>query len=119
MRTILLDEGRPHLLIALNDRIADGHDVSWIWDVDYEPLLERAASLTVTGDRAYDLALRVRYAGVGADRMTVVPDPERRPRRRRRGDPARRHPLRAAHLHRHARPARDAGAPGRGGGVLA
>jgi len=76
VRTILLDEGRPHLLIALNDRIADGHDVSWIWDVDYEPLLERAASLTVTGDRAYDLALRVRYAGVGADRMTVVPDPD-------------------------------------------
>ena len=76
VRTILLDDGRPHLLIALNDRIADGHDVSWIWDVDYEPLLERAASLTVTGDRAYDLALRVRYSGVGADRMTVVPDPE-------------------------------------------
>ena len=76
VRTILLDDGRPHLLIALNDRIADGHDVSWIWDVNYEPLLERAASLTVTGDRAYDLALRVRYSGVGADRMTVVPDPE-------------------------------------------
>jgi lipid II isoglutaminyl synthase (glutamine-hydrolysing) len=76
IRTILLDPGRPHLLLALNDRIADGHDVSWIWDVDYEPLLERAASLTVTGDRAYDLALRVRYAGVGQDRMTVVPDPE-------------------------------------------
>jgi lipid II isoglutaminyl synthase (glutamine-hydrolysing) len=76
VRTILLDDARPHLLIALNDRIADGHDVSWIWDVDYEPLLARAASLTVTGDRAYDLALRVRYAGVGADRMTVVPDPE-------------------------------------------
>jgi len=76
VRTILLDEGRPHLLLALNDRIADGNDVSWIWDVDYEPLLERAASLTITGDRAYDLALSVRYAGVGADRMTVVPDPD-------------------------------------------
>jgi UDP-N-acetylmuramyl tripeptide synthase len=76
VRTILLGEGRPHLLIALNDRIADGTDVSWIWDVDYEPLFERAASLTVTGDRAYDLALRVRYAGAGADRMTVVPDPD-------------------------------------------
>lgn len=76
VRTVLLDPAPPHLLIALNDRTADGHDVSWIWDVDYEPLLDRAASLTVTGDRAYDLALRVRYAGAGADRMTVIPDPE-------------------------------------------
>ena len=76
VRTVLLDEAPPHLLIALNDRTADGHDISWIWDVDYEPLLERAASLTLTGDRAYDLALRMRYAGVPADRMTVVPDAE-------------------------------------------
>ena len=60
---VLLDPEPPHLLIALNDRTADGNDVSWIWDVDYEPLLARAASLTLTGDRAYDLALRVRYAG--------------------------------------------------------
>ncbi|HMO01087.1 MAG TPA: MurT ligase domain-containing protein [Miltoncostaeaceae bacterium] len=76
VRTVLLDPEPPHLLIALNDRTADGHDVSWIWDVDYEPLLEASASLTLTGDRAYDLALRVRYAGVAADRMTVLPDPE-------------------------------------------
>ena len=63
VRTVLLDPEPPHLLIALNDRTADGHDVSWIWDVDYEPLLARAASLTLTGDRAHDLALRMRYAG--------------------------------------------------------
>ena len=76
VRTVLLDPGPIHLLIALNDRTADGHDVSWIWDVDYEPLLARAESLTVTGDRAYDLALRVRYAGVGAERMAVIPEAE-------------------------------------------
>lgn len=75
VRTVLLDPEPPHLLIALNDRTADGQDVSWIWDVDYEPLLERAASLTLTGDRAYDLALRMRYAGVPDDAMRVVPDP--------------------------------------------
>jgi UDP-N-acetylmuramyl tripeptide synthase len=74
VRTVLLEPGPLHLLIALNDRTADGQDVSWIWDVDYEPLLERAASLTLTGDRAYDLALRFRYAGLPADRMTVLPD---------------------------------------------
>ena len=76
VRTVLLDPEPPHLLIALNDRTADGRDVSWIWDVDYEPLLVRAASLTLTGDRAHDLALRMRYAGLAADRMRVIPDPE-------------------------------------------
>jgi UDP-N-acetylmuramyl tripeptide synthase len=75
VRTVLLDPEPPHLLIALNDRIADGQDVSWIWDVDYEPLLARAAALTLTGDRAHDLALRMRYAGVPAEAMAVVPDP--------------------------------------------
>ena len=76
VRTVLLDPEPPHLLIALNDRTADGHDISWIWDVDYEPLLDRAATLTLTGDRAYDLALRMRYAGVPPERMSVIPEPE-------------------------------------------
>ena len=76
VRTVLLDPEPAHLLIALNDRTADGHDISWIWDVDYEPLLERAASLTLTGDRAYDLALRMRYAGLADERMSVIPEPE-------------------------------------------
>ena len=73
---MLLDPEPLHLLIALNDRTADGHDVSWIWDVDYEPLLARAASLTLTGDRAHDLALRMRYAGHPSEAMTVIPDPD-------------------------------------------
>jgi UDP-N-acetylmuramyl tripeptide synthase len=74
VRTVLLDPEPLHLLIALNDRTADGHDVSWIWDVDYEPLLERAAFLTLTGERAHDLALRFRYAGLPVERMRVIPD---------------------------------------------
>jgi UDP-N-acetylmuramyl tripeptide synthase len=77
VQTVLLDEGPLHLLVALNDRTADGHDVSWIWDVDYEPLLERLASLTVTGDRAEDMALRFLYAGLDRDRIRVCNDPER------------------------------------------
>lgn len=74
IRTVLLDPGPVHLLMALNDRTADGHDVSWIWDVDVEPLLPRLASLTLTGDRAHDLALRFRYAGLARERMHVEPD---------------------------------------------
>ena len=49
-------------LLVLNDRIPDGTDVSWIWDVDTEKLVERGGTLVVSGDRVYDLALRLRYS---------------------------------------------------------
>ena len=75
IHTMLLEDQALHLLVLLNDRTADGQDVSWIWDVDYELLLDsnRLASLTVGGDRAHDLALRFRYAGLDADRLSVAP----------------------------------------------
>ena len=64
------------LVVALNDAIADGRDVSWIWDVDFEPLLERAERIVATGDRAAELALRFTYAGFPEDRLDVVPSLE-------------------------------------------
>ncbi|MCB9010907.1 MAG: DUF1727 domain-containing protein [Actinobacteria bacterium] len=74
VHTVMLDPEPLHLLVALNDQTADGHDVSWIWDADYEPLLERLAGVVCTGDRAYDMALRFAYAGCPRDRITVIPD---------------------------------------------
>ncbi len=74
VRTVMLDPDPLHLLVALNDRTADGQDVSWIWDVDYEGAFDRIASLTLTGDRAYDLALRFRYGGLPGERAEVVAD---------------------------------------------
>ena len=62
------------LVIALNDRIADGRDVSWIWDVDFEPLLEAAGRIVVAGERAAELALRFTYAGFDGARLEVVPE---------------------------------------------
>ena len=53
-----------HFLIGLNDRIADGRDVSWIWDVDFELLAGRAETIVPSGVRAHDLAVRLKYAGV-------------------------------------------------------
>jgi len=53
--------GQTNLLV-LNDRIPDGTDVSWIWDVDTEKLVERGGTLVVSGDRVYDMALRLRYS---------------------------------------------------------
>jgi UDP-N-acetylmuramyl tripeptide synthase len=71
----LVTAGAPKLaVIALNDAIADGRDVSWIWDADFEPLLERLERLVVTGRRAAELALRCTYAGFPADRLEILPD---------------------------------------------
>ncbi len=73
-----LDEGGvpATLVVALNDEIADGRDVSWIWDVDFEPLLERVERIVASGERAAELALRFTYAGFPADRLEVVPELE-------------------------------------------
>jgi len=70
-------------LIALNDRVADGRDVSWIWDVDFERLARRSNDsdkqprIVASGTRAQDLAVRLKYAGVPTDHVTVEPDPQR------------------------------------------
>jgi len=58
--------GGLDLLIALNDRIADGRDVSWIWDADFEQLAGRVRHATCSGTRAEEMALRLKYAGIEA-----------------------------------------------------
>jgi UDP-N-acetylmuramyl tripeptide synthase len=71
----LVDGGAPPLLVvALNDEIADGRDVSWIWDVDFEPLLPGLGRLVASGARAAELALRFRYGGFDADAIEVELD---------------------------------------------
>jgi lipid II isoglutaminyl synthase (glutamine-hydrolysing) len=73
VRTLLAGGPPSVAVIALNDAIADGRDVSWIWDVDFEPLLERLERLVVSGDRAAELALRCKYAGMPTETIEVVP----------------------------------------------
>jgi UDP-N-acetylmuramyl tripeptide synthase len=63
-------------VIALNDAIADGRDVSWIWDVDFEPLIAGLDHLVATGSRAAELALRFAYGGLPRDRIDLVPSLE-------------------------------------------
>jgi UDP-N-acetylmuramyl tripeptide synthase len=71
----LVDAGGPRVaVVALNDDIADGRDVSWIWDADFEPLLPGLDRLVATGSRAAELALRFAYGGLQRDRIEVVPD---------------------------------------------
>ena len=54
--------GASTKLLVLNDRTPDGTDVSWIWDVDTEKLVEMGGTIVVSGDRVYDMALRLRYS---------------------------------------------------------
>jgi UDP-N-acetylmuramyl tripeptide synthase len=76
LRTLALEENELDLFGVLNDRIADGRDVSWVWDADWELLVGRVRRFTASGTRAAELALRMKYAGLDADRITVVDDLE-------------------------------------------
>ncbi len=77
LRTIAAVRGDAPILAALNDRTADGRDVSWIWDVDFERLVGGGAPIVCSGTRAADMALRLKYAGVAAARLEVEPRLER------------------------------------------
>jgi UDP-N-acetylmuramyl tripeptide synthase len=77
LRTLALDDGDLDVLAILNDRTADGRDVSWIWDADFEQLAGRVRRVTCSGTRAAELALRLKYAGVPSERLHVVPDLDR------------------------------------------
>jgi UDP-N-acetylmuramyl tripeptide synthase len=73
LRTLALQAGEHDVLGVLNDNIADGRDVSWIWDADFELLADRVRSVTCSGTRAPELALRLKYAGVEPRRISVQP----------------------------------------------
>ncbi len=64
LRTLTLEDGWLDLWLALNDGIADGRDVSWVWDADFEVLAGRVRHATCSGTRAEEMALRLKYAGI-------------------------------------------------------
>jgi len=76
LRTLALEDGKVDLWLALNDKIADGRDVSWIWDADFELLAGRVRRATCSGTRAEEMALRLKYAGIEAE-LAVDRDLER------------------------------------------
>ena len=120
----LVDAGAPvRLLVALNDAIADGRDVSWIWDVDFEPLVGRPpAARRERRSRGRSSALRFKYGGLDRDADRDPARPRAGARSRARADPARRRARRPPHVHGDARAARRsppsrARAPVLGGGA--
>ena len=73
LRTLALEDGQHDLLGVLNDNIADGRDVSWVWDADFELLAPRVRSVVCSGTRAAELALRLKYAGIDMQLIAVEP----------------------------------------------
>jgi UDP-N-acetylmuramyl tripeptide synthase len=73
LRTLRLESDGDglDLWIALNDRIADGRDVSWVWDADFELLSDHVRRVVCAGTRAPEMALRLKYAGWPQDRIEV------------------------------------------------
>ncbi len=76
LRTITAGDGQFDLWLALNDNIADGRDVSWIWDADFEMLTDQVRFVTCSGTRAEEMALRLAYAGIERERIRVDRDIE-------------------------------------------
>lgn len=77
LRMLLTDPGLRTLLLVINDRFADGTDVSWLWDVEFERLAGRVNVAVCAGLRAADMAVRLKYAGVAPQRIRVDDDPQR------------------------------------------
>jgi lipid II isoglutaminyl synthase (glutamine-hydrolysing) len=73
IRTLAGDTGEKTLLVALNDRIADGRDVSWVWDVDFERLAPQIGRVVCSGTRAAEMGMRLKYAGVDPARIDLQP----------------------------------------------
>ncbi|MBJ7470967.1 MAG: DUF1727 domain-containing protein, partial [Solirubrobacteraceae bacterium] len=76
LRTLALEPRPLDVLAVLNDRIADGRDVSWVWDADVEAAAASVRRIVCSGTRADELAMRWRYAGVDPQRIVVLPDLE-------------------------------------------
>jgi UDP-N-acetylmuramyl tripeptide synthase len=74
MREVLQRPGRKHVLAAHSNTVVDGEDFAWLWDVDLEHLVPQLESLTVSGTRAEEVALRFKYAGADPAVMQFLPD---------------------------------------------
>ena len=63
-----------NIVIAINDNYADGRDISWLWDSDFEQLKNAQNPIITSGIRAKDMALRMKYAGVKPEKIVVQED---------------------------------------------
>ncbi len=62
-----------YVILAINDNLADGRDISWLWDANFEVLASLDSSFVTSGSRAHDMAVRLKYAGVDTNKITCIP----------------------------------------------
>ena len=68
LRILNEDDEEKELLFVLNDNLADGHDVSWIWDINFDNLVNVTRIIT-SGKRAYDIAIRIKISGFPVEKI--------------------------------------------------
>ena len=73
LRILNEDDDEKELLFVLNDNLADGHDVSWIWDIDFSNL-NNVSRIITSGTRAYDMAIRIKASGFDIDKIEAYLD---------------------------------------------
>ena len=76
LRVMNETSGEKELLFVLNDNVADGLDVSWIWDINFS-IFERVTRVVTSGTRAYDIAVRIKCSGFEASKIAVCPELDR------------------------------------------
>jgi len=74
LRLIMQRPGPKHVLAAHSNTVVDGEDFAWLWDVELEQLIPDLASLVVSGTRAEEVALRMKYAGANPADVQVIPE---------------------------------------------
>ena len=73
LRVMNEQQGEKELLFVLNDNLADGHDVSWIWDINFT-VFNNVTRVVTSGTRAYDIAIRIKCSGYDPENIVVKPD---------------------------------------------
>lgn len=68
LRILNEDDDEKELLFVLNDNLADGHDVSWIWDINFDKL-SNVSRIITSGTRAYDMAIRIKTSGFDPNKI--------------------------------------------------
>lgn len=66
-------DSEKELLFVLNDNIADGCDISWIWDINFS-VLNNVTKVVTSGTRAYDIAIRIKYSGYDPSKIVILPN---------------------------------------------
>jgi lipid II isoglutaminyl synthase (glutamine-hydrolysing) len=76
LRLIAQHAGKKHLLLAASHTVVDGEDFAWLWDVDIEEIAGTVLEAVCSGNKPEELAMRLKYAEIPVDKITLIPDRE-------------------------------------------